>query len=72
MLMNDTDLGVAITSNFVSGILYTSFQPANWTVTANVIAAPTVRYIANDPVNDAMLCTGAGVAPGGLLGGVRC
>jgi Right handed beta helix region len=72
MLMNDTDLDVAITRNFVSGIIYTTSQPANWTVAGNVIAAPTVRYIANDPVNNALLCTGASVAPGVLLGGVVC
>lgn len=72
MLMNDSDLDIAITSNFVSGILYTSVQPANWTVTGNVIAAPTVRYIASDLVNNALLCTGASVAPGVLLGGIRC
>ena len=72
MLMNDSDLDVAITSNFVSGILYTTTQPTSWTVTGNINADPGVRYIAGDLVNNALLCTGAAVAPGVMLGGIRC
>lgn len=72
MLMNDTDVGVAITENFVSNILYNASKPSAWIVENNVTATSTVSYMANNPVNDALLCSRANVAPGVLLGGIRC
>jgi hypothetical protein len=72
MLMNDTDVGVAITRNFVSNILYNDAKPPAWIVENNVIAASTLGYIANNPVNDALLCSGASIPTGTRLGGIHC
>lgn len=69
---NGTDTSVSITNNFVSKIAYYPSQGIGWTIAGNVIASTGVRVILNDPFNDAMLCTGAGVAPGVRLGGIRC
>jgi hypothetical protein len=72
ILTNVSDQRVSITKNYVSQILFNKVQGPDWVVADNVIAANTVRLLPNNPVNDAMLCTGAGVAPGVRLGGILC
>lgn len=70
--LNGSDTGVSVTDNFVSKIAFYPAQGVGWTIAGNVVAPNTVSVIANDPVNDAMLCTGAKVPPGGRLGKIRC
>lgn len=72
VMTHPTDTGVAITHNYLPAVLYNKTAGTGWTVADNVIAEPGVRFIANDPVNNAKLCTGASMPPGSTLGGIRC
>jgi Right handed beta helix region len=67
-----SDTKVSITRNYLSGILHNKVPGTGWTIASNVTALPSVGYIANDPFNNAKLCTGASIAPGTLLGGITC
>jgi hypothetical protein len=67
-----TDTRVSITKNYLSGILHNKVPGTGWTISGNVTALPSVTFIANDPFNNAKLCTGASIAPGTLLGGITC
>lgn len=70
--LNGSDTGVSANDNFVSKIAYYPVQGVGWTIADNVVAANTVSFIANDPVNDAMLCTGAKVPAKVRLGRILC
>lgn len=72
LLANETDSGVTITGNYLSGIIFNKTQGADWTVGSNPIAESTLTYIPGDAVNNAKMCSGASVPANVPLGGVLC
>jgi hypothetical protein len=72
VMTHPTDSGVSITRNYLTGVAYNKTPGTGWTIADNSIAPADTRFIANDPVNNARLCSGASVPPGSTLGGIRC
>jgi hypothetical protein len=72
LLANDSDTGVVITGNYVSGIIYNDSQGPDWVVASNKTAPKSLLQLPGDAAGVAALCSGASVAAGQTLGGFTC
>lgn len=72
LLTNDSDTGVVITGNYVSGIIHNDVQRPEWIVANNKTAPKTLLTLPTNAAGIEALCTGASVPSGKTLGGYTC